>query len=147
MGNHPSYNRESLLVNFWWRNSSVWQIHSRDGVSVDNRIFIMATVRSNLADDGINSLRCFSSTLVGFIVVTIRGIRPSWRLVLVLYCLFGRRETHLSERRGTHFNAILVGDEQQPMLSLRHTTGLFLVLGQRAVRNASAQHKMPHIEA
>ena len=44
------------------------------------------------------------------------------------------------------FNAALVGDEQQPALSLRHTTGLFVVLGQRPVRNASAEHKMFRIE-
>jgi hypothetical protein len=76
MGNHPSFNRDSSLVDLWWRNSRVRQIHSRDGLIVYDGVFIMTIMRGNLTDDWVNSLRGFTSTLVGLIVGAVSSIRP-----------------------------------------------------------------------
>jgi hypothetical protein len=43
-------------------------------------------------------------------------------------------------------NIALVRNKQQPTLSLRHSTSLFFVLGQRPIRNSSAEHEMFRIE-
>ena len=78
MRDHPSLDRDSLFVNLWRRNPRAREVHSRDRLIVFNGVFMMTTMGSNLANGWVNSLSCFTSTLVGFVVGAVNSVRPFW---------------------------------------------------------------------
>lgn len=72
----------------------------------------MTTMRSNLANDWVNSLRRFTSTLVCFVVGALSSVCPFWQLVLVSNCLYGKGGHTFLHGMESIFNVALVRNEQ-----------------------------------